>query len=148
MAGAVDCREVMTKELVVCFPSDSVARAAELMAKHHVGALLVIDSEETRRLQGIVTDRDLVLRVVAHGHDPRSMSVGHVMTRTVLTCAPEQDIGEAIDLMADRQVRRLAVVEDGRLAGIIAQADIANRSFDRERTMRMLQEISQPEPKR
>jgi CBS domain-containing protein len=148
MPGAIDCREVMTKELIVCRPSDSVAHAAELMAKYHVGALPVVDSEEHRRLEGIVTDRDLALRVVAHGHDPRRVTVADVMTREVLTCAPEQDIGDAIDLMADRQLRRIPIVEDGRLVGIVAQADIANRSLDRERTMSMLQEISQPEAKR
>jgi len=148
MAGSIDCGEVMTKELTVCFPSDTIVRAAELMAHQHVGAIPVVDSEQDRKLRGIITDRDIAIRVVAHGHDPRNTRVFEAMTRDLVTCTPAQDIREAIDLMADRQLRRIAVVEDGRLVGIIAQADIANRAFDRERITRMLQEISQPEPKR
>src|SRR5438270_7126636 len=109
MAGEIDCSEVMTKELTVCFPSDTVVRAAQLMAKHHVGAVPVVDDENNRALLGIVTDRDITLRVVAHGHDAKNIKVTEVMTRDVVTCAPAQNVREAIDIMADRQLRRLPV---------------------------------------
>jgi len=138
----------MTREVVVCGPEDPVTRAAELMAKHHVGALPVLEDTAGRRPVGIITDRDIVVRVVARGGNAGNTRVKEAMTGEVVTCHPTQDIREAIDLMADRQLRRILVVEDGRLAGIIAQADIANHATDREGMARMVEEISQPQPKR
>jgi len=147
MADAV-CGEIMTKEVAVSFPGDTVMRAAELMARHHVGAIPVVDGEQTRALRGILTDRDIVVRLIARGGDPCNTKVDEVMTRDLVTCRPEQSVHDAIDVMADRQVRRMPVVEGGRLVGMIAQADIASRELDRRKTAQMLEEISQPEPKR
>jgi CBS domain-containing protein len=109
----------------------------------------VIDSTASRRLIGIVTDRDIVVKVLADGRDVRSARAEDAMTSGPTACREDQDIGDAVHQMAERQVRRIPVVDaEGRLSGIIAQADVATR-VNRDRTTGMLVEaISEPVPQR
>ena len=119
--------------------STSVVEAAKLMKSEDVGSLPVT---EDGRLIGMVTDRDIAIRVVAEGNDPQSVTVGEVASRDVVTVDPQQGLDEALRLMAKHQVRRLPVVEeDGRLVGILAQADVAQAGDD-AKTGQMVQEIS------
>ena len=138
------CSEVMTKDPVCCLPNDSVARAAELMNNENIGSIPVIESEQTRKLVGIVTDRDLALRIVSEGRDAKSTFVEAVMTRKVVTCFADDDLQKALDAMAQHQLRRMPVVDnDNKLVGIIAQADVATRVDQPEKTAEMVKEISQ-----
>ena len=139
------CNEVMTKNPIYCLPHDSVADAAELMKTVDIGSILVVDSEQTQRLVGIVTDRDLALKSVANGLDARTTRVEAVMTRDVITCRAGDDLQVALDAMAAHQLRRIPIVDDNNtVVGIIAQADVATRVNHPEKTAEMVKEISQP----
>lgn len=117
----------------------TVADAARLMRDEDVGMTPVL---EEGRLVGTVTDRDIAIRVVAEGRDPQATSVREIASTDLVTLDPEQDLDEAIRLMSEHQVRRLPVVEeDGRLVGVVAQADIAREGDDSE-TGQMVQNIS------
>src|SRR4051794_20764509 len=96
------CDEVMTKELFVCLPGDSVKRVAELMREHHVGSLPVVEDAQQRKLLGVITDRDIVIRVVAEGRDPVKTNAGDAMTTDVVTCRPADDLTEAASRMMER----------------------------------------------
>ena len=138
------CNEVMTKDPVCCLPNDSVAKAAELMKSEDIGSIPVIDNEQTRKLVGIVTDRDLALGIVAEGLDAKSTKVETVMTRKVVTCLADDDLQKALDAMAEHQLRRIPVVDnDNKVVGIIAQADVATRVDQPAKTAEMVKEISQ-----
>ncbi len=138
------CSEVMTKNPVCCRPDDLVAKVAKLMQTENIGSVPVIENEQTRKLVGIVTDRDLALKIVAEGRNAKSTKVATVMSRQVVTCRAGDDLQKAIDAMAEHQLRRIPVVdEDGKIVGIIAQADVATRGNQPEKTAAMVKEISQ-----
>ena len=138
------CEEVMTPNPVCCLPSDSVKRAAELMRHVNVGPIPVIENEQTRKLVGIVTDRDLVLKVIAEGCDPNSTQVESVMTRKLVSCRADDNLKKAMDLMSEHQLRRITVVDkENVILGIISQADIATRGNRPEKTAEVVKEISQ-----
>ncbi len=138
------CNEVMTKDPVCCVPNDSVAKAAELMQSENIGSIPVIENKQNQKLVGIVTDRDLALKVVAGALDARSTTVGTVMTHKVVTCHADDDLQKALDAMAGHQLRRIPVVDnDNKVVGIIAQADVATRADQPEKTAEIVKEISQ-----
>ena len=138
------CNDVMTKEPLCCLPADMAMKAAELMKSGNIGPILVIENEQTRKLVGIVTDRDLALRIVAEGLDARSTKVDAIMTRKVVTCLAGDDLQQALDAMAEHQLRRIPVVDnDHRVLGIIAQADVATRVDQPEKTAEVVKKISQ-----
>jgi CBS domain-containing protein len=142
------CDEVMTNNPVCCLPNHVVATAAKLMKSGNIGSIPVIESEKTRKLVGIVTDRDLVLNVVAEGKDPKSTKVAAVMTAKVVCCQSEDDLQKAMDSMSKSQLRRIPIIDkDGRILGIISQADVATRVDKPKRTAAMVKEISQPKTK-
>jgi CBS domain-containing protein len=134
----------MTKNPVCCLPDDMAAEAAKLMKSGNIGSVPVIEDKQTRKLVGIVTDRDLALKIVAEQRDAKSTRVGAVMTGKVVTCRAEDDVQMALDAMAEHQLRRIPVVDnDNRILGIIAQADVATRVDQPEKTAEMVKEISQ-----
>ncbi len=138
------CNEVMTKKTVCCLPDDLVTEAAELMKKEHVGSIPIIEDEQSRKLVGIVTDRDLTLRIVAEGLDAKSTKIESIMTRNVVTCSAEDDLQKVVDAMSKYQLRRIPVVDDdNKILGIIAQADVAMHFDHPKRTAAMVKEISQ-----
>ena len=139
------CSEVMTKNPVCCTPTDVVSKAAQSMKKENVGSIPVIENEQTKKLVGIVTDRDLALKVVAVERDPRNTVVADVMTHKIITCRLEDDVQKAVEAMAEHQLRRMPVVDDqGKIVGIISQADVATRVDQPEGTGKMVKDISQP----
>jgi CBS domain-containing protein len=116
-------RDVMTPNPRTVTSDSPVVEAARLMKEEGVGSIPIVDGG---RLLGTLTDRDIVVRVVAERRDPQSTKVGEVASKDLVTIDPQQDLDEALRLMARHQVRRLPVVEeDGRLVGIVAQADAA-----------------------
>lgn len=138
------CNEIMTKDPVCCLPSDSVVKAADLMKIENIGSIPVIENEQSQKLVGIVTDRDLALKIVAVALDAKSTNVETVMTSKVVTCFASDDLQKALDAMAEHQLRRIPVVDDhNRIVGIIAQADVATRADQPEKTGEMVKEISQ-----
>jgi uncharacterized membrane protein/CBS domain-containing protein len=137
--------DVMTDNPVCAVPTDTVDRVAQLMRSEDVGPIPVINNHQNRQLLGIITDRDLALKVVAEGRDPRSTTVETVMTRNPVTVHSQADLQRVLKLMADHQVRRIPVVDDqGRLLGIIAQADVAMRVEAPQQTAALDEQISQP----
>jgi CBS domain-containing protein len=137
------CDEVMTNSPVCCLPNDVVATTAKLMKSGNVGSIPVIESEKTRNLVGIVTDRDLVMKVVAEGKDPKTTKVSAVMTAKVVSCKSDDDLLKAMDSMSKNQLRRIPIIDkDGKILGIISQADVATRVDKPKRTAAMVKEIS------
>lgn len=116
-------RDIMNRSVVSIEPSESAALAARLLARHGLGALPVCTG--SGRLRGILTDRDIVLRCVAAEEDPLAVPAGDIMSRRCATVPPDADVREAARRMAAEQVRRLPVVEDGRLVGILSLGDLA-----------------------
>lgn len=139
------CREVMTGDPACCEPGEAIPRAAELMKRHDVGSVPVVDSREDPKLIGIVTDRDIVVKVVAEGGDLHRAVVRDAMTANPSFVREGDDVQRAVDLMSERQVRRMPVVdEEGRLTGIIAQADVATRVNRDQTTGELVEAISEP----
>lgn len=142
------CDEVMTKNPVCCLPNDMAAKAARLMKLENIGSIPVIENEQTKKLVGIVTDRDLALKIVATGLDAKSTKVEAVMTPKVVTCRADDDLQKALDTMSRHQLRRLPVVDnENNILGIIAQADVATRVNQPEKTAAMVKEISRSNAK-
>ena len=118
-----------------------VSEAAMVMAEHDVGAIPVVDSDEI--LVGIVTDRDIVIRVVAAGLDPRATRIQDIATTTVSPAYPDERLSEAVEQMSFRQVRRLPVIEDDRVVGMLAQADVVHDIPDKK-AGQLVEAISHP----
>jgi CBS domain-containing protein len=132
-------RDVMSSNVCSVDADRPVAYAAKMMRDEDVGLAPVVEGD---RLVGTLTDRDIAIRVVAEGKDPESTSVREVASTDLVTIDPEQNLDEALRLMAQHQVRRLPVVEeDGRLVGVVAQADVAREGDDR-RTGDVVEQIS------
>ena len=118
-------REIMTDSVVKIHPEETVAVAARTLTHYNIGALPVCDANG--RLCGVVTDRDLVTRCVASGRLPEKTPVKDVMTGNVVSASPEMDTAVAAHLMGRQQIRRLPVVENGRLCGMVSLGDMAIR---------------------
>jgi CBS domain-containing protein len=139
------CKDVMTKNPIGCLPDDSVVKAAQLMKDRDIGSVPVVENEESGKLVGIVTDRDLALEIVAEGRDPQTTKVEDVMSYNVVTCRAEDNLQEVMDVMTEYQLRRMPVVDhDDRIIGIITQADVATRTDQLEKTAEVVKGISQP----
>ena len=131
-------RNVMTQNPTSCDTPATAVEAAKVMASEDVGSVPVVKGG---RLVGIVTDRDLVVRVLAEGRDPNSTTVGEIASSDLETVSPDDDLGTALRKMASSKVRRLPVVEGDQLVGIVAQADVARQGDDSE-TGQVVEEIS------
>ena len=118
-------REIMAHPVVRIHPEESVAVAARTLARYNIGVLPVCGGDG--RICGVVTDRDLVTRCVAAGRQPASTPVREIMTTQVVSARPDMDTAAAAQLMGKQQIRRLPVVENGRLCGMVSLADLANR---------------------
>ena len=136
---AKSVRDLMSSNPHSVSSDASVVDAARIMRDEDVGLVPVVDGD---RLVGTITDRDITIRVVVEQKDPQSVKVRDVASTDLVTVDPQQDLDQALQLMAQHQVRRLPVVEEGgRLVGIVAQADVA-RAADDTRTGELVEEIS------
>jgi CBS domain-containing protein len=139
------CTDVMTPDPVACEAADPIRGVARTMKQHDVGAIPVVDSRASQRLVGIITDRDIVVKIVAEDRQADSAKVSDAMTSNPAACRADDDVDQAVKLMAERQVRRMPVVDaSGRLLGIIAQADVATRVNRDKRTGELVEAISEP----
>ena len=138
MAGTT-VQDVMTARPTTVNGDSRIVEAARLMLAEDVGSLPVVDGEV---LVGMITDRDLVLHVLAKDLDPHKVAISDVCSENPVTATPDESLDDALHRMASQQVRRLPVVRDGRLVGILAQADVA-RTAAPESTGRLVEEISE-----
>jgi CBS domain-containing protein len=139
------CSDVMTKNPSCCLATDTVTKAAQWMRDEKVGSIPVVENDKTKKLIGIVTDRDLALEVIANGRDAKTTKVADVMTQELITCNADDDVQMAVDAMAENQLRRIPVVDaEQKIVGIISQADVATRMDEPQETAKMVKEISQP----
>ena len=134
-------RELMTPHVIRIHPEEPVAVAARTLTRYNIGALPVCEGDG--QLCGVVTDRDLVIRCLAAGKDPAATRVREVMTGGVVAAAAEMDAAVAAHLMGHRQVRRLPVVENGRLCGMLSLGDLAAREENALDAADALTEISE-----
>lgn len=139
-------KDCMTPTAVTVSADESAAAAARIMARSNVGSLPV--RGRGGRLCGIITDRDLVLRCMAAGEDPRHVPVGRLMTTRLAVASPEESVFTAAERMAREQVRRLPVVRDGRLLGMVSLADLSRREDYAMEAAAALTEISSNVKKR
>lgn len=116
-------KDIMTRSVVKIHPAERVDVAARMLTHYNIGALPVCDDQDN--LVGMITDRDMVIRCVASGRAPEKTSVREIMTGRVVCATPEMDTGVAAHLMGREQVRRLPVVEQGRLCGMVSVGDLA-----------------------
>jgi CBS domain-containing protein len=137
---AKSVRDAMTGDPRSIGASASVVEAARLMREEHIGSLPITDDQQ---LVGMITDRDITTRVVAEAADPKLTSVGDVSSGDLISVEPDKDLEEALLLMARHQVRRLPVVDNGKLVGIVAQADIA-LTENEKKSGKLLEAISEP----
>ena len=118
-------RDFATATVVVAEPDTTALIAAQLMRKHHIGALVVVDATEKSRPVGIVTDRDLVLALMAEGLDADVFTVGDIMSSQLVLASPDMDAMDAVQLMRNQRLRRLVLVDEaGRLVGIVTMEDV------------------------
>jgi len=135
--------DIMTTNPVCCTPDNTIVQTAQLMRNEDVGPIPVVDSEQTRVLTGIITDRDIVVKVVAQNLPVESTRVRDAMTPNPVCVFPDDDLDDVLDRMEANQIRRIPVVDRGnRLVGIIAQADVATRLDKDKKTGQVVEEIS------
>ena len=136
-------RDIMTQQVASCAPDTDLREVAATMVKCDCGAIPVVDPQ-TRKAIGVVTDRDIVARAVAAGQNPIGMKVDEVMTMPITAVGPETSLEDCLAQMEELQVRRMLVVDDqGRLCGIVSQADIA-RSAPEHETAELVKDVSKP----
>lgn len=133
-------RDIMTSQVTCANPNTSLRELAKIMKQEDVGSVPVCDQQ---RLMGIVTDRDIVIRAVAQGQDVNSMKASEAMSTDVTMIGPDADIHEAADLMSKQQIRRLPVVEQGKIIGILALGDLAVEQIHVNEAGEALSDISQ-----
>jgi len=137
-------RDIMTKDVTALAPNSTIAQVAQQMRQLNVGSIPLVENE---RLVGVITDRDIVVRVVADGLDPHLEQADLHMTRDPHTVTPDTSADEAGRIMAREQIRRLPVVEGGRLIGYLALGDLALQNKDRK-VGETLEQISEPDGSR
>jgi CBS domain-containing protein len=134
----------MTKDPECCLPSDTVMQAAQLMKSEDVGPIPIVESKDDKKLTGIVTDRDLAIKVVAEARDPKTTQIEEIMSEGLVTCRENDDIQSVLQLMQDNQIRRIPVVDKSdHLVGIIAQADLATRLHSPKAVGKVVEQISE-----
>ena len=136
---------LMTQEPACCTPNTAIEDVARLMVQHDCGEIPVVQSSDDRTLVGVVTDRDIVVRLIARGQDVRGTTVAACMTQPAVSLRPDAQVSDAVEMMQSHQVRRLPVVTDaGIVCGIVSQADLA-RWAPSEQTGDLVRDVSEPQ---
>lgn len=137
-------QEIMTSDPQCCTPETTLQDVGRMMSECDCGAIPVVEDSSSERAIGVITDRDIVVRVIAAGEDCQKATVDQAMTSSIVTMRPDQGIMEAEEAMKEHQVRRIVVTdEDGRCVGILSQADIARHRSETE-TGDVVEMISEP----
>ena len=134
--------DIMTPDVMTCRETDKLADCATMMRELNVGVIPVVG--DNGNLIGIITDRDIAIRAVSKGISPNEAEIGDFMTPSPITIEPEMNVEDAADLMADNQIRRLPVVKDGRLVGIVSLGDLAVDVGEAEMLAEVLEKVSEP----
>jgi len=132
-------REIMTSGVVTASPETTLEEIATMMKAQDTGAIPILEDED---LLGIITDRDIVLRCIAEGEDPAEMTADDILSETLEIVDPESDVQEALEIMGRLQIRRLPVVENGKLVGMVSLGDLAVKQGDQEESGEALKEVS------
>ncbi len=141
-------QEIMTRNPKTVTPESTLTDAARLMKDGDVGIIPVVESSGSRKLVGVVTDRDIAVRHVAEGHDSADCPVREAMSANVVTARTDDDIDRVMETMGREQLRRIPVVDErGELVGIVAQADIAREAHDEKKVEDTVEKISRPSDK-
>lgn len=135
-------RRIMNSNVVYLTPDDTAARAARLLERHNIGMLPICSKDG--RLRGVVTDRDIAIRCIALDNPPEETRLREIMTRGVVTASPDDEVADAAKVMAAEQIRRLPVVENNRVIGMLSLADMAQRGSFHTEVSSALAEISTP----
>lgn len=137
-------REIMTRDPGVCTPETRIQDVARMMVDHDCGEIPVVESDRSKRPVGVVTDRDIAVRVVAEGRDPARTVARDCMSSPVHTVTPDTEVQSACQILEQHQVRRVPVVDQrGEICGVVSQADIATFASERD-TAEVVRSISQP----
>ena len=137
-------REIMTREPACCTPGTKLQDVARMMAEHDCGEIPIVESESSPRPVGVITDRDIAMRVVASGRDAVKMTARDCMSSPVVTVTPETEVESCCQVLEQHQIRRVPVVnERGEICGMVSQADIATFAPERD-TAEVVRSISQP----
>jgi CBS domain-containing protein len=140
----MQAKDIMTKNPACCTADTNLQEVAMLMVEHDCGETPVVESKESMKLAGVITDRDITIRTVAEGKNPLEMTAGDCMSSPCVTVTPEASLEECCTVMEDNKVRRVPVVDEkGRCCGIVAQADIAQHATKQE-TAEVVKRVSQP----
>jgi CBS domain-containing protein len=135
-------QDIMSRNPATVTPATRVRQAAKLMKDEDVGIVPVVEEGGTKRLVGLLTDRDIAIRLVAEGRDPDLVEVRELMSGNPKTARPDDDVSKVMDLMGREQVRRVPIVDDrGALVGIVAQADVALEARDESKVEDMRQKV-------
>lgn len=135
-------KDIMTKDVVMANSTDSVLTVAKLMKHHNIGALPVV--ENAQKVLGMITDRDIVLSLADYNFDPANTEATKLMSNKVYSVRPEADLSSALALMKKQQIRRLPVIEEERLVGMLSIGDIAVHSDYMQEISEAISEISSP----
>ena len=136
-------RDIMTKDIVIADTNDTIIDVAKLMSHHNIGCVPVTENGE--RVLGVITDRDIVIEMAKHSYDPYNTLVTEIMSDNVYFVRPDVDVKFAFDLMKKQQVRRLPVMESGKILGMISLGDLAVSAYkEKEEISEALTEISMP----
>ena len=139
-------REIMSTDPVCCLPDDSAQEVAALLREHNVGSVPVVGDKQTRKLIGMITDRDLCCSIVADGLDPKRTTISKFVTGNPITCRDGENIDKVERAMQEHQIRRIPVVDgEGCCIGIVSQADLALNEKRPENVSKTMTEISKPE---
>lgn len=133
-------RDLMSQNIKWVDPNQSLEEVAQILASSNIGSVPICQGQQ---LMGMVTDRDILVRAIAQGKDPKTTKVNEIMTKEVMSVSPETDIHQASDLMAENQIRRLPVVENNQLVGVLAIGDIAVQSIHVNEAGEALSSISE-----
>ena len=144
MATDERVRDIMTRDPQCVTQNEMLGRVAKMMRDGDCGAIPVIAGDNDKKIIGMITDRDIVIRVVADGKNPGDVPVQTAMTKEIYSVKEDDSVEKVFKVMSDRQVRRVPVVDqNGQLVGIVAQADIATESEDTRKVARTVEEISE-----
>ena len=132
----------MTESPACCTADTPLREVAQMMVQNDCGCIPVVENEDSKKPIGMITDRDITTRVVAEGKNPKDLTAKDAMTSEVVSVTPDTSIEDCCNLMEERQIRRIAVVDNsGSCCGMIAQADIANNASE-SKTAEVVQEVS------
>jgi CBS domain-containing protein len=140
----VKASDIMTSNPEVVTPVESVVHAAEVMRDCEIGFVPVVSDRDSMRLLGVITDRDIAVRHVAERHTRDCSVQDHMTADGLATATPDMDVNDVYELMEQQQVRRIPVTENGRIVGVIAQADVAVKESHTDDVARVVERISEP----